>query len=48
MNVKVVVAILLIAVVIDEASADKDSKTVNELSRKIVTLETLGPEYLVT
>jgi len=32
---------------IDEASANKDSKTVNELSQKIVTLEkTLGPEYL--
>jgi hypothetical protein len=32
---------------IDAASANKDSKTVNELTRKIVTLEkTLGPEYL--
>src|SRR5262245_47717093 len=32
---------------IDEASVNKDSKTVNELSQKIVTLEkTLGPEYL--
>ena len=32
---------------IEEASAKKDGKTVNELSQKIVTLEnTLGPEYL--
>jgi len=32
---------------IDEASVNKDSKTVNELSQKIVTLEkTLGPKYL--
>src|SRR5262245_49276073 len=32
---------------IDEASVKKDSKTVNELSQKVVTLEkTLGPEYL--
>jgi hypothetical protein len=32
---------------IEEASANKDSKTVSELSQKIVTLEkTLGPEYL--
>jgi prephenate dehydratase len=32
---------------IEEASANKDGKTVNELSEKIETLEkTLGPEYL--
>jgi hypothetical protein len=32
---------------IDEASAKKDSKTVEELSQKIDTMEkTLGPEYL--
>jgi wobble nucleotide-excising tRNase len=32
---------------IEEASAKKDGKTVNELSQKIETLEkTLGPEYL--
>ena len=32
---------------IDEASVNKDSKTVNELSQKIATLEkTLGPKYL--
>jgi hypothetical protein len=32
---------------IEEASAKKDGKTVNELSQKIETMEkTLGPEYL--
>ena len=32
---------------VEEASAKKDGKTVNELSQKIETLEkTLGPEYL--
>jgi wobble nucleotide-excising tRNase len=32
---------------IEEASAKKDGKTVNELSQKIETLEkTLGPEYV--
>src|SRR5215475_15300338 len=32
---------------IDEASVNKDSKTVNELSQKSVTLEKkLGPKYL--
>lgn len=32
---------------VEEASAKKDGKTINELSQKIETLEkTLGPEYL--
>jgi hypothetical protein len=35
-----------LALRVEEASAKKDSKTVEELSQKIETLEkTLGPEY---
>jgi hypothetical protein len=35
-----------LALQVEEASAKKDSKTVEELSQKIETLEkTLGPEY---